>query len=95
MSSSKKINKSVKRTIKVEEVEAVEKKDRRGRTRVAMQKVKHPKSAKQETPVESRKPKSRESPSPVACGSEQGAESAKQPKVSKVRHFFACRIQTL
>jgi hypothetical protein len=93
MSSSKKINKSVKRKVNVEEVEAVEKKDRRGRIKMVMQRVKHPKLAKKETPMESRKPKTRRSPSPVACGSVHGSESAKQSKVSKVCNLFACEIR--
>jgi hypothetical protein len=93
MSSSKKVNKPVKKTVKVEEVEVVQKRNRRGGVKLVMERVKPPKPAKQETLLKTKKPNKRKSPSPVAFESEHGAESAKRSKISKVCNYFACEIQ--
>jgi hypothetical protein len=94
MSSSKKVNRPVKRTVKVEEVEMVEKRTRRGGVKLVMERVKQPKPAKQKTPLRTGNPKRIKSPSPVAFESEHGFDSAKRSKISKVCNGFACEIWT-
>jgi hypothetical protein len=94
MSSSKKVNKPAKKIVKVEEVEVVQKRNRRGRVKLVMEPVKQPKPAAQKTSLKSKNPNTRKSPSPVAFESDHGVESAKQSKKSKVCNGFACQIQT-
>jgi hypothetical protein len=94
MSSSKKVNKLPKKIVKVEEVEVVQKKNRRGGVKLVMEPVKQPKPAKQKPSLKSKNPNTRKSPSPVAFESEHGVESAKQSKKSKVCNGFASEIQT-
>jgi hypothetical protein len=94
MSSSKKVNKPAKKMVKVEEVEVVQKRNRRGGVKLVMEQVKQPKLAKQKTSLKSRNPKTRKSLSPVAFESEHGVENAYQSKISKVCNSFACEIQT-
>jgi hypothetical protein len=94
MSSSKKVNKPAKKILKVEEVEVVQKKNRRGGVKLVMERVKQPKPAKQKTSLKSKNPNTRKSPSPVAFESDHGVESGKQSKNSKVCNGFACEIQT-
>jgi hypothetical protein len=89
MSSSKMINKPVKKKVKVEEVEVVEKKNRRGGVKLVMERVKPPKPVKQKAILKNGSPNARKSPSPVAFEFEHGAESAKPSKTSKVCNRFA------
>jgi hypothetical protein len=91
MSSFKIINKPVKKKVKVEEVEVIEKKNRRGGVKLVMEQVKPPKPVKQKATLKNRSPNTRKSPSPVAFEFEHGAESAKPSKTSKVCNPYSSR----
>jgi hypothetical protein len=81
MSSSKKLKTSgSKRRVKVEEVEEVVTMDRRGRTKIIMQPVKH-KQPTHKTPSPYKKLSARKSLSPKAGWSKQ---SIPKPRLSKV-----------
>ena len=96
MSNSRKSNKVVrKRGVFVEEVEEVQKVDRRGNVRLRMQPVrKDPPSPKQMQP-QSQKRARWKSPSPEASGSNHYFQKSKTSKVRTVWTNYICKLNLL
>ena len=88
MSNSRKSKSGNKKRVKVEEVEEVETVDRRGRIRLTLQPVKHDQLTRKKTAT-NKKPVTRKSLSPVACGS---SDPVKKSSGSKVCDKFTYKM---